>query len=421
MSFAPFIAWLRGPLTPAVESAFLRIIDNEALSSIFKIPVLEAYAHDVSFCQTYSTNIKKPCAFNNILANLKGQYYTEIGQISYHFLLITYNSVRFNIKADYTLEQALRPRNSTPIIEATGRLYNEILRIFQANVFEGKITSAKAKHFNEIFNEVERNFSCPVDMKHYAARKHEQKHESDALDVLFAPHLYDSSNNRSSSKSKSSQSNMRATSAPTPASAPIIASASTGTSRPKTNISSPKDDINSISGPPKSSGDGGSGRSTSKNVTFDLQFALDEPKPVPGALNSMNNSTASAPLTLSSLKEPQSTMKRSKSVSFHQKSNATAATPNLSQTHYSSVDTGFSSTSRSKLCDTSKDPIRERNMRIFNCAAYLMSYSNEKRAHIFAQIRSVLNIDNSVRDIDLNVLCKTELQLREVLNIIEQG
>lgn len=413
MSFTSLITWLKGPLTPSLEIAFLRITDNEVLSSIFGNPVLETYAHDVNFCKTYSTNIKKPCAFRDILANLKGQYYTEIGQIGYHFLLITYNSVRFNIKSDYTLEQALRPKNSTPIIEATGRLYNEIIRIFQANVFEGKITSVKTRHFNEIFNEIERNFSCPVDMKHYAVKKPALKAESDALDVLFAPRHHDSSDSRSNSKPKSLQSSMHSD------------SATAGTVHLRNSTNSINADTSSAFGPVKNSGDNGSERPTSKKVTFDLQSAFDEPKSVPGVLASMNSSTTSATLTTSALKEPQATLKRSKSTSFHQKGSAVTApvgaAPGLSHVQYSSLDAGSSGTSRSKIYDTSKDPIRERNMRVFNCAAYLMSYSNEKRAQIFARIRSVLNIDDSVRDIDLNVLCKNELQLHEILDIIEYG
>lgn len=400
MSFAPLIAWMKGPLTKPVENAFLSIIENDVLSSIFKTPVLETYAHDTAFCQTYRTNIKNPCAFSNISANLKGGYYSEIGQISYHFLLITYNSVRFNIKPGYTLEQALRPKNCTPIIEATGRLYSEIIHVFQTNVSEGRIAQAKAKHFSDIFTEVERNFSCPVDMKQHTARKPVAKVDSDALDLLFAPYPSESLDAQSNTKNKTSRSN---------SSSSITVHLNSGT-----------DSLNKAADPvtgfAKTADNTGSGRSTSRKVAFDLPSAANDLRPMSGGLTPLNSST----LTVSALKESQPTQKRAKSASSQQKSFATTPT-SVPQTQYSLPDAGLSNTSRSKLYDTSKDPVRERNMRLFDCAAYLMSYSNEKRAQIFAQIRSLLNIDEAVRDIDLNVLCKNELQLREVLDIIEHG
>ncbi|EFO64611.1 Hypothetical protein GLP15_2990 [Giardia lamblia P15] len=403
MSLTPLIVWMKGPLTKTVESAFLSIIENEVLSSIFKIPVLETYAHDADFCQTYKTNIKNPCAFKNILANLKNGHYSEIGQISYHFLLITYNSIRFNIKPGYTLEQALRPKNCTPIIEATGRLYNEIIRVFQANVFEGKIISTKARHFNDIFLEVERHFACPVDMKQHIARKLVPKSDSDALDLLFAPHpsgSLDTQSNNNNKTLRSLKSNSRLSTPACPN--------STG---------SFNKEADPTSCPLNSADDAGSGRSVSKKVTFDLPSTLNELRPTPGALTPMNSST----LTTSALKETQPVQKRARSASSQQQSSTITATPSISQAQHSLSDTGLSNTFRSKVYDISKDPIRERNMRLFNCAAYLMSYSNERRAKVFAQIRAVLNIDETVRDIDLNVLCRTELQLREVLDIIEQG
>lgn len=403
MSLAPLIAWMKGPLTKTVEGAFLNIIENEVLSSIFKTPVLETYAHDAGFCQTYRTNIKDPCAFKNILANLKGGHYSEIGQISYHFLLITYNSIRFNIKPGYTLEQALRPKNCTPIIEATGRLYNEIIRVFQANVFEGRIVSAKAKHFNDIFLEVERYFACPVNMKQHVARKPVPKSDSDALDLLFAPHPSGSLDTQPNNKSKTPR--------------PLRSGSRLSTSACPNSTSSFNKEADPASFPLNAVDDPGSGCSASKKVTFDLPSTLNEFRPTSGALTPMNSST----LTTSALKETQPVQKRARSASSQQKGSTITAAPSISQAQHSLSDAGLSSTFRSKVYDTSKDPVRERNMRLFNCAAYLMSYSNERRAKVFAQIRSVLNIDETVRDIDLNVLCRTESQLREVLGIIEQG